>query len=109
VQTSVEEVERATEAPPGHDHVQVWGFEDESAGIVRARVFAPRFGVAEDEACGSASMLLAARLGRPLVIHHGSGSEIFVRPAAAGAVELGGRVKLEHTHEINVRHVQPLP
>jgi len=84
----------AKEAPGGYDAVQLWAFEDEPAGVVRARVFAPRFGVTEDEACGSASMLLAAKLHRPLVIHHGNGSEIFVRPGSDERVDLGGRVEL---------------
>jgi len=92
--SSVSDVERAAEAPPGHDAVQLWAFADTAAGMVRARVFAPRFGVHEDEACGSASMLLAAQLGRPLTIRHGAGSEIYVRPARGGAVDLGGRVRL---------------
>jgi predicted PhzF superfamily epimerase YddE/YHI9 len=91
---SVSDVEQATEAPAGHDAVQVWAMEDSAAGIVRARVFAPRFGVREDEACGSASMLLAVALARPLTIRHGVGSEIYVRPGPDGAVDLGGRVKL---------------
>jgi predicted PhzF superfamily epimerase YddE/YHI9 len=84
-----------TGPPQGHDAVQVWAFEDEEAGVIRARVFAGRFGVREDEACGSATQLLCARLARPLVVHHGAGSEIFVRPASPGWVELGGRVRAE--------------
>jgi len=95
---SVSDVEQATAAPSDHDAVQLWAVEDAAAGVVRARVFAPRFGVHEDEACGSASMLLAARLGRPLTIHHGAGSEIYVRPAPDGAVDLGGRVTLFEVH-----------
>jgi predicted PhzF superfamily epimerase YddE/YHI9 len=91
--TSAAEVAAATTAPPGSDAVQLWAFEDEAAGLVRARVFADRFGVAEDEACGSASQLLAAKIGRPLRITHGNGSEIFVRPQPDGTVDLGGRVK----------------
>ncbi|MDA8047780.1 MAG: PhzF family phenazine biosynthesis protein [Actinomycetota bacterium] len=86
-------VATATGPPPGHDAVQVWAFIDEQIGLVRARVFAPRFGVREDEACGSASQLLSARLGRPLTINHGNGSEIFVQPGRAGTIELGGRVR----------------
>lgn len=90
---SVEKVEAAIAAPHGHDHVQIWSFIDEARGVVRARTFAPRFGVAEDEACGSASMVLARNLGEPLTIRHGKGSEIFVRPRDDGEVELGGRVR----------------
>lgn len=89
-------------APDGHDHVQVWAFSDEPVGRIRARAFAPRFGVVEDEACGSASIILADTLGRPLVIDHGQGSEIHVTPRGNGEVDLGGRVGLPVTREVNV-------
>lgn len=55
-------VTAATEPPAGCDAVQLWSYIDEEAGLVRARVFAPRFGVREDEACGSASQVLCAQL-----------------------------------------------
>ncbi len=96
---SVADVEGAREAPPGFDAVQIWAVEDDEAGVVRARVFAPRFGVHEDEACGSASMLLAEHLGRPLLIRHGKGSEIHVRPTRDGRVDLGGRVSHREVRE----------
>ena len=102
--TSVDEVERANQAPPGHDHVQLWAFRNEAEGIVRARVFAPRVGVAEDEACGSASMVLAAKLGRALTIQQRHGSEILVRPEPDGTVELGGRVRLCETRDVTLGH-----
>jgi predicted PhzF superfamily epimerase YddE/YHI9 len=86
------DVEAATGPPNGYDAVQLWAFIDEGRGSVRARVFAPRFGVVEDEACGSASMLLCAELQRPLTIHHGVGSEIFVRLGPRETVDIGGRV-----------------
>jgi predicted PhzF superfamily epimerase YddE/YHI9 len=47
---------------PGQDATQLWAWQDESAGSVRARVFAARYGAQEDEACGSACMRLAAVL-----------------------------------------------
>jgi predicted PhzF superfamily epimerase YddE/YHI9 len=65
---SVVAVDSATGAPEGHDHMQIWAFENEQAASARV-VFAPRFGVSDDEACGSASMMLAASLRRPLTIH----------------------------------------
>lgn len=73
---------------------QCWAWQDEAAGVVRARVFAADFGVLEDEACGSASLLLAARLDRSLTVRHGRGSVIRARPAAAGPglAEVGGLV-----------------
>jgi predicted PhzF superfamily epimerase YddE/YHI9 len=100
---SAAEVAGATGSSPGHDAVQVWAFEDAASGRVRARVFAARFGVKEDEACGSASILLAARLGRPLVIRHGTGSQIYARPAPGGTVDLGGRTVMAE-----IRHTVPV-
>ena len=70
----------------------VWAFEEEGAGRVRARVFAPSLGVPEDPATGSACVRLAAGLGRPLTVRQGEGSLIHARPLADGFVELGGRV-----------------
>jgi predicted PhzF superfamily epimerase YddE/YHI9 len=70
--------------------------------VIRARVFASRFGVPEDEACGSATLLLCARLDRPLVVHHGQGSVIYARPAHAGAVFVGGRVALLETRQLDI-------
>lgn len=75
--------------------------QDEAAGTVRARVFAARFDVPQDEACGSASMLLADRLQRPLTIQHGEGSLVFARSAADGMAEVGGRVVLDHEREVS--------
>lgn len=81
---------------PGQDATQVWAWEDEPTGHVRARVFAGRLGIVEDEACGSASMRLAAALGRPLTVRHGNGSIIFVRPGAVpGTADVGGQVVAE--------------
>jgi predicted PhzF superfamily epimerase YddE/YHI9 len=81
--------------PPPGGHVMHWAYEDEAGGRIRARVFAPDYGVAEDPATGSAAIVLCAQLERALVVRQGAGSEILVRPPAAGGdgtVELGGRV-----------------
>jgi predicted PhzF superfamily epimerase YddE/YHI9 len=83
------EVEGLTGAP-ADEPVQVWAWLDEAAGLVRARMFAPSEGKPEDEACGSASMVLAGCLGRELRVVHGRGSVIRVRPEGDG-VMLGGR------------------
>lgn len=78
---------------PEQDLTQLWAWEDEAAGTVRARVFAGRLDIAEDEACGSASMRLAAALGRPLTVRHGAGSMIGVRPGRLpGTADVGGLV-----------------
>jgi predicted PhzF superfamily epimerase YddE/YHI9 len=81
---------------PSQDATQLWAWRDEPAGLVRARVFAARLGIVEDEACGSASMRLCAALGRPLTVEHGDGSVIAVRPGAVpGTADVGGRVTAE--------------
>jgi predicted PhzF superfamily epimerase YddE/YHI9 len=78
---------------PAQDMTQLWAWEDEAAGTARARVFAGRLGIAEDEACGSASMRLAAALGRELTVRHGAGSVILARPGREpGTADVGGRV-----------------
>lgn len=99
---SAQVVAEATAAPNDLDAVQLWAFEDEARGVIRARVFAARFGVTEDEACGSATMLLCARLERPLVVLHGQGSVIYARPAHDGTVVLGGRVTLFETRQLDI-------
>ena len=87
--------------PPSanHDFTQFWAWEDQANGIIRARVFAARIGVQEDEACGSASMLLAHRAGQPITVHHGQGSVINARPGPNGTIEIGGLVVLDHTRQ----------
>lgn len=94
------EVEALTEAPEGHDFVQTWAWIDEAAGRVRARVFAPRVDIPEDEACGSASLLLAHRLGREIVIEHGKGSVVHARFVEPGVAEVGGRVVLDRVEHL---------
>ncbi|MEV8375291.1 PhzF family phenazine biosynthesis protein [Kribbella sp. NPDC056861] len=80
---------------PEQDATQLWAWEDEAAGVARVRVFARRFGIVEDEACGSASMRLAAALGRRLTIHHGAGSVVLAQPGPPGYAEVGGRVVVD--------------
>jgi predicted PhzF superfamily epimerase YddE/YHI9 len=89
------QVEALDGPPEGHDAVGVWAWVDEAAGIVRERVFAQRYGIAEDEATGSAAITLSARLGRELDIRQGGGSRILARLLGDGMVEIGGRVELE--------------
>ncbi len=86
---------------PNQDADQFWAWIDQQAGTVRARVFAARYGVPQDEACGSASMLLAAHLGRAITIHHGSGSVIHASPAPGGMADVGGRVVFDHERVVN--------
>jgi predicted PhzF superfamily epimerase YddE/YHI9 len=87
----------AVEAHPGgraDQFLQVWAWEDEAAGRVRARVFPRPLGIVEDEATGAAAVVLGGELGRPITIRQGVGSRIDVRPAPEGGlVEVGGRVE----------------
>lgn len=76
----------------GWQRAQIWAWADEPAGVVRARVFALHYGVIEDEACGSATLMLADRLSRPIMVRHGKGSLIWARPSGPGAAEIGGYV-----------------
>jgi predicted PhzF superfamily epimerase YddE/YHI9 len=95
-------VEALPGTPEGHDLAGVWAWEDEAAGRIRCRVFAPRLGVEEDEATGAHAVRLAARLGREIVILQGAGSAISARPVADGAVEIGGRVEPVEVREYKV-------
>lgn len=100
---SPEEVDGLDGPPRGHDLIGAWAWLDEEAGVVRARVFAVRVGIAEDEATGSAAVRLCAALGRELEIRQGRGSLILARPRPDGSVEIGGRSVLDETAE------HPLP
>jgi predicted PhzF superfamily epimerase YddE/YHI9 len=66
---------------------------------VRVRVFLPQAGVEEDEATGAHAVRLAARLGRELTVHQGTGSIILARPLPDGSVEIGGRTELVEIRE----------
>jgi predicted PhzF superfamily epimerase YddE/YHI9 len=96
---SAAEVEALSGPPGGHDHLGVWAWLNEGAGTLRARVFALRYGIAEDEATGAAAMILCAQLGRPIDVHQGRGSRIQVRPLDDGYVEVGGRSALDEVRE----------
>jgi predicted PhzF superfamily epimerase YddE/YHI9 len=83
----------ALAAPPdGADFVDCWAWADEALAIVRSRVFAPAFGIDEDEATGAAAVRLVTHLGRPVTIRQGVGSLIHARPGPGGSAEIGGRV-----------------
>jgi predicted PhzF superfamily epimerase YddE/YHI9 len=76
---------------PGVDHLYAWAWTNETAGELRARMFAPALGVVEDEATGSAALRLTAHLGRDLRITQGRGSVLVTRMLADGRAEVGGR------------------
>lgn len=91
---SVAEVDALPAPPPGEGWLYAWAWQDEAAGVVRARAF-PRRGdaVVEDEATGAAALLLTHELGRPLDIRQGTGSRILTRPYPDGTIAIGGRVR----------------
>ncbi len=94
---AAEEVVALDGPPGGHDLIGAWAWVDEDAGIVRARVFGPGIGIAEDEATGSAAVRLCTALGRSLDIRQGRASRILARPLSDGWVEIGGRSVLDET------------
>ncbi|WP_433856052.1 PhzF family phenazine biosynthesis protein [Streptomyces kronopolitis] len=88
------EVDALPAPPPGEGWLYAWAWQDEAAGVVRARGFPRRAdGVAEDEATGAAAMLLTHELGRPLDIRQGAGSQILTRRHPDGILAVGGRVR----------------
>jgi predicted PhzF superfamily epimerase YddE/YHI9 len=90
----------ALDGPPGgHDLLTAWSWIDEPAGVVRARAFLARLGIAEDEATGSAATKLCAQLGRPIDIRQGRSSRILARPGEDGFVEIGGRSVLDEVRD----------
>ena len=73
-----------------HDHVVYWSFIE--TGVVRMRCFAPRIGIVEDEATGSAALRLATLLAQPLEIRQGKGSILRSRPVDSDRAVVGGSV-----------------
>ncbi len=59
---------------------------------MRMRCFAPRFGIIEDEATGSAALRLATALGQPIDIRQGKGSVLSARPIDSERAAVGGLV-----------------
>ncbi|MEU9498069.1 PhzF family phenazine biosynthesis protein [Streptomyces sp. NPDC048196] len=91
---SAAEVDALPAPPPGEGWLYAWAWQDEPAGVVRARGF-PRRGddIAEDEATGAAALLLTHQLARPLTFHQGAASQIFTRVHPDGTIAVGGRVR----------------
>jgi predicted PhzF superfamily epimerase YddE/YHI9 len=99
---SAAEVEANPGQAMGEPWLFIWAWEDEASGRLRARSFPTDYGILEDEASGLASVVMGDRLGRPLTIHMGVGSEITVRPHDDGTVEIGGRAEIVETREFAV-------
>jgi predicted PhzF superfamily epimerase YddE/YHI9 len=92
----------ALDGPPGgrEDEIYLWAWVDQSAGVVRSRCYSLADGVGEDEATGSAAIMLAERLDRGLEIHQGEGSRLSARPLGEGWAEVGGRVVLAEVRDV---------
>jgi predicted PhzF superfamily epimerase YddE/YHI9 len=81
------------------DEIYVWAWLDREAGTVRSRCWSLADGVGEDEATGSAVIMLAAALDRAVTIYQGKGSVLHATPLGEGRAEVGGRVVLDETRD----------
>jgi predicted PhzF superfamily epimerase YddE/YHI9 len=94
------EVGALTGPPEGReDEVYLWAWVDAAAGKVRSRCYSLADGVGEDEATGSAAIMLAAALDREVEIHQGEGSRLYARPLGEGRAEVAGRVVLDEVRD----------
>jgi predicted PhzF superfamily epimerase YddE/YHI9 len=93
-------VEDAPGPPEGETLPCIWAWVDEAEGTVRSRCFSLDDGVGEDEATGSAAIVLAAALGRDIEIRQGRGSRLDARYLGEGRAEVGGRVVLDEVREL---------
>ncbi len=88
-------VESLPGPPPEKALTCFWAWQDETAGVVRSRCFSLDDGIGEDEATGSAAVMMAVALARPLTINQGRGSLLHALPLGEGRAEVGGRVSLD--------------
>jgi predicted PhzF superfamily epimerase YddE/YHI9 len=91
-------VEEATGPPEGESLAYLWAWEDETEGTVRSRCFSLD-DIGEDEATGSAAIVLAAALDREVEIRQGRGSRLDARSLGGGRAEVGGRVVLDEVRD----------
>ncbi len=94
----------ALDGPPGgrEDEIYLWAWADREGGVVRSRCFSLADGVGEDEATGSAAIMLVAALDRPLTIRQGQGSLLQAAPLGEGWAEVGGRVALDTVRDFGL-------
>ncbi|MGW6195722.1 PhzF family phenazine biosynthesis protein [Kribbella sp. NPDC055110] len=90
--SSPEEVLAADPTSYTSGHTYLWSWQDESAGTIRARAFAPAMGVVEDEATGSAVTQLTAQLARDLLVIQGNGSRLHTTWHPPTHATVGGQV-----------------
>ena len=84
---------------PGGPHY-VWAWIDQAKGRLRSRMFAPGFGIIEDEATGAAAIAFTDLQKRDLNIRQGRGSRIYTRSEGDGWAHLAGRVVSEPARTI---------
>ena len=84
------------------EHTMVWAWIDKQKGIIRARTFAPDWGIPEDQANGSGSMQLASMVGRKIEIKHGDGSIIYAELLGNNVAKIGGRVVADKTKVLKI-------
>lgn len=99
---TAQDVDGLDAAPEGGEFVDAWAWLDEPAGTIRSRVFAPRYGIAEDEATGAAAVRLVTQVGRPVEIHQGAGSVILATPGPDGTADIGGACVLDDVRRFAV-------
>ncbi|HTR75505.1 MAG TPA: PhzF family phenazine biosynthesis protein [Solirubrobacterales bacterium] len=92
-------VEEAPGPPEGEGVACIWAWIDEAEGTVRSRCFPREQGIDEDDATGSAAIVLAAALERDIEILQGRGSRLDARYLDEGRAEVGGRVVLDEVRE----------
>jgi predicted PhzF superfamily epimerase YddE/YHI9 len=80
-------------------HHYVWA---STGGGIRARMFAPQMGIAEDQATGAAAVRLTAALGRDLDITQGLGCIIRTRHLGGDLVEVGGMTVFDRTLSLSL-------
>lgn len=94
------EIDALSGPPDGReDEIYLWAWLDEEAGSVRARCWSLADGVGEDEATGSAAIMLADALGRELTIHQGQGSLLHAGALGEGRAEVGGLTALDEVRD----------
>jgi predicted PhzF superfamily epimerase YddE/YHI9 len=79
----------------------LWTWTDRDTGSIRSRMFAANWGVAEDEATGTAAVRITDYLSRDLTIVQGKGSVIYTRWSAEGWVRIAGRVVSDGIKQID--------
>jgi len=92
-------VDEAGDLPDDNEEGYIWAWVDEAEGTVRARCWSHVDGIGEDEATGSAAIVLAAALDRPIEIRQGRGSRLDARPLGDGRAEVGGRVVIDEVRD----------